>query len=204
MSFKKSKIQSILDDTEKKELLKLTEKQSKKFMIKLDLDYKPEYITPKLIDECIAFGDDKIRDLIIDKTIESVSTSFMQYIFKDNNKRNFYLARRRITNYFTKYNKLQEQTTAITSLCAKFWRLGSTELQIPPGVNSVNLESFKSKIQISPSVAYNTTFSDLIDIGDTPINNNTNLQNSITVSTHVTDEGVMFDVYTKDFKKINH
>lgn len=202
MSFKKSKIQSILDDTEKKELLKLTEKQSKKFMIKLDLDYKPEYITPKLIDECIAFGDDKIRDLIIDKTIESVSTSFMQYIFKDNNKRNFYLARRRITNYFTKYNKLQEQTTAITSLCAKFWRLGSTELQIPPGVNSVNLESFKSKIQISPSVAYNTTFSDLIDIGDTPINNNTNLQNSITVSTHVTDEGVMFDVYTKDFKKI--
>ena len=33
-------------------------------------------------------------------------------------------------------------------------------------------------------------------------NNNTNLQNSLTVSTHVTDEGVMFDVYTTEFQKV--
>lgn len=36
----------------------------------------------------------------------------------------------------------------------------------------------------------------------TPINQNTNLQNSLTISTHLTDEGVLFDVYDKDFKKI--
>lgn len=36
----------------------------------------------------------------------------------------------------------------------------------------------------------------------TPINNNTNLQNSLTVSTHITDDGVLFDVYDKEFKKI--
>lgn len=39
-------------------------------------------------------------------------------------------------------------------------------------------------------------------IADTPINQNTNLQNSLTVSTHITDDGIMFDVYTKDFKKV--
>ena len=39
-------------------------------------------------------------------------------------------------------------------------------------------------------------------IGDTPINQNTNLQNSLTISTHLTDDGVLFDVYDKDFKKI--
>ena len=33
-------------------------------------------------------------------------------------------------------------------------------------------------------------------------NQNTNLQNSLTVSTHLTDDGVLFDVYDKDFKKI--
>ena len=36
----------------------------------------------------------------------------------------------------------------------------------------------------------------------TPINNNTNLQNSLTISTHITDDGVLFDVYNKEFKKI--
>ena len=33
-------------------------------------------------------------------------------------------------------------------------------------------------------------------------NNNTNLQNALTVSTHVTDEGVMFDVYSPEFQKV--
>lgn len=36
----------------------------------------------------------------------------------------------------------------------------------------------------------------------TPINQNTNKQNSLTVSTHVTDEGVLFDVFDKNFNKI--
>lgn len=36
----------------------------------------------------------------------------------------------------------------------------------PPGVNAVNLEAISTKIVIPKSVAYNTTFSDLIDIAD--------------------------------------
>lgn len=36
----------------------------------------------------------------------------------------------------------------------------------------------------------------------TPINNNVNLQNSLTVSTHITDDKVLFDVYDKNFQKI--
>lgn len=202
MDIKLDNIDAVLNDPNRKEILKLTEKQIKKFQIKLDLDYRPEYITRQLIDDCLKFGDDRVRDLIIDKSIDSVPSSFMQYLFKDNNGRNYFSARRRITSYFTKMNRLQEQTTAINTLCLRFWKNGSTELQIPPGVNAVNLESFKSKIQIPPSVAFNTSFTDLIDIADTPINNNTNLQNSLTVSCHVTDTNVLFDVYDKEFTKI--
>lgn len=36
----------------------------------------------------------------------------------------------------------------------------------------------------------------------TPINQSTNIINSLTVSAHVTDEGVLFDVYDKNFNKI--
>lgn len=162
---------------EKKDLLKLTETQSKKFQIKLDLDYVPEYITTKLIQECLAFGDDRLRDLIIDKKIDSVSTGFMQYMFKSNNGRNYIMARGRINSYFTKYGKLQDEISSITRLAFKFFKgssetkSGESSLQVPPGINAMNLDSLGSKITIPESTAFNTTMSDLIDLADTPINN---------------------------------
>lgn len=199
-------IDETLDDPVRKEALKLTEKQTKKFQIKLDLDYKPEYITRQLIDDSIAFGDDRDKDLIIDKSIDSVAQGFMQYLFRDNNGRNFRSTRNRIMTYFSKWGKLQEQSNGITTLCYRFWKgnsgATSKEIVVPPGVNAVNLESLKSKITIPETVAYNATFSDLIDIADTPINQNTNLQNSLTVSTHLTDDAILFDVYDKNFTKI--
>lgn len=195
-------------ETDKKDILKLTERQSKKLMIKLDLDYKPEYITQKLIQDCMAFGDDRLKDLIIDKTIESVPNGFMKYLFRDNNRRNYYSACRRINSYFTKYGRIQDQVTAITTLCFRYFKgakdisTAETGIQVPPGVNSINLEAISNKIVIPDSIAYNTTFSDLIDIADTPINNNTNLQNSLTVSCHITDDDILFDVYDKNFMRI--
>lgn len=188
----------------KEKYLKLTEKQSKKFQIKLDLDYKPEYITEKLIEDCLAFGDDRLRDLIIDKTIESVPSGFMQFLFKN---KNFYPAKRSITFYFSKYGRIQEQLNTVTNLCLRYFKgssksNGDSGLQVPPGVNSMNLEAISQKITIPDSVAYNSSFSDLIDIADTPINNNTNLQNSLTVSCHITEDDVLFDVYDKEFTKI--
>lgn len=156
-----------IDEYENKEVLKLTPKQIKKLEIKLDLDYKPEYITRKLIDECIAFGDDRSKDLIIDKTIDSVSQGFLQFLFKDNNCRNLYGTRKRIMTYFAKYNKLQDQLTSITNLAYRFWKgtkdSSSKELQVPPGVNAINLESIRSKITIPDTVAYNASMGDLID-----------------------------------------
>ena len=199
-------IDETLEDPVKKELLKLTPKQTKKFQIKLDLDYVPEYITRKLIDDSIAFGDDRDLDLIIDKSIDSAAQGFMQYLFRDNNGRNFRSVRNRIMTYFSKWGKLQEQSNSITSLCFRFWKgnsgATSKEIVVPPGVNAINLESQRTKITIPETVAYNASFSDLIDIADTPINQNTNLQNALTVSTHLTDDAVLFDVYDKNFNKI--
>lgn len=205
------KIDAALNDPEKREYLKLTEEQIKKLIIKLDLDYTPEYINTKIIDECIAFGDDKVHDFIIDKEINSVSQSFMQFLFRDGNGKNFKTARKRMMTYFAREGKLLESESSITNIATKFWRGGmiqtlddktATELQVPPGVNAINLESIKSKITFSESCAYNPTYSDLIDVSDTPNNQNINLLNSLTVATHLSDDGVLYDVYDKDFNKI--
>ena len=170
LSFKINEIDSL--EGEMKEVLKLTEKQTKKFMIKLDLDYKPEYITRQLIEDCLAFGDDRLKDLIIDKTIESVPSGFMSYIFKSNNQRNYYNSRRQITTYWTKYNRLQDPVKSITMLAHKYFkgsadnRGNSSDVQVPPGVNPINLQSLSHKITVPPTVAVNTTMMDLIDIAD--------------------------------------
>ena len=206
-----------LEKPELKEKLKLTPLQTKKLEIKLDLDYKPEYITKQLIDECLEFGDDRLKDLIIDKTVDSVSKSFSNFLFRDGNGANLYNTRRVIQNYFTKQGKIQDQCNVITNLCNKFFRAGrksedrtksdGDNYQIPPGVNAINLESYKNKIQVMDTVAINTTHLDIIDVGDTPINSNVNLQNSLTVSTHLVDStencsGILFDVMDKDFNVI--
>lgn len=200
------KLDDIDDCTVDREDLRLTEKQSKKFMIKLDLDYKPEYITKQLINECIAFGDDKIKDLIIDKKISSISKSFIDYMFS---KKFYKFARGMIHNPFIRNGEFSEQLTPITTQAMKFFK-GSNKssktddqnLQVPPGINAMNLEAIHSKITIPPTVAYNSTMSDLIDFSDTPNNNNVNKQNSLTVSTHIESDNVLFDVYDKKFKKI--
>ena len=90
----------------------------------------------------------------------------MQYIFRNNNGRNYFAARRRITSYFTKYGKIQDQVTAISTLCFRFFKgssdnKGDSGVQVPPGVNSVNLEAISQKIVIPESVAFNSTFTDL-------------------------------------------
>lgn len=194
---------------EEKEALKLTDIQIKKLEIKLDLDYKPEYITKRLIEECIAFGDDREKDLIVDKKINSVATTFMNYLF--NNKggnSNLYRTRTNMQNAFLKSGKLPNPISVITNLATKFFKGAEdisskdTSLQISPGINAINLESIENKVVIRDSVAMNPTFTDLIDVADTPINGNVNKQNSLTVSTHITDDGIMFDVYDPNFMKV--
>lgn len=201
---------------EKKELLKLTEDQIRKLQIKLDLDYRPEYITKELIDQCIAFGDDRMKDLIIDKTIDTVSTSFMKHMIRGGaaGPSKFIRAKRNISGNLLKYGKLPDPITVITNLATRFFKGTSdskkkgqgsgddSNLQVPPGINAINLGSLSDKVSIPKTVAYNPTFSDIIDLADTPINQNTNLQNSLTVSTHITDEGILFDVFDKNFTKI--
>lgn len=193
---------------ELKEELRLTPRQRKKFQIKLDLDYDPEFITTKLIDDCLAYGDDRLKDLIIDKQIESVPQGFMNFLFKSGKGKSFFAVRRKIASYFSKYNKLPDPVNTITTLCQKHWKgssesaKGGSEIQVAPGINAINLHSLGSKIMIPETVAYNKTFADLIDVADTPINQSSNKINSLTVSTHLTDENILFDVLTKDFQKV--
>lgn len=195
-----------LNNPEIAELLKLDERQAKKLQIKLDLDYYPEFITPQLITDCEQFGDDRQRDLVIDKTIDSVPRSFMQFLFRENKGRNWFGVRKQILNYFYKHGSLPNPINSISNLCRRYWKGGKdvkSELQISPGINAINLQSYLSKITIPKTVAYNNSFGDLIDVGDTPINGNVGVQNALTVSTHVQDDGtILFDVYDKDFNKI--
>lgn len=93
-------------------------------------------------------------------------------------------------------------------LCARYWKgssdasKGGSDIQISPGINAINLQSLTNKIQIPQSVAYNESFGDLICIGATPINQNVGKQNALTVSTTITDNDVLFDVFDKNFTKI--
>jgi hypothetical protein len=158
-----------------KEALRLTERQSKKLQIKLDLDYYPEFISSRVIKDCIAFGNDRPKDLIVDKKIESVPSGFMNFLFNGNNKRNFYGTRRKIQMYWTRYNRLQEPenggTKILSLLCARYWKgssdasKGGSDVQISPGINAINLQSLTAKIQIPSSVAYTSGFADLICVG---------------------------------------
>lgn len=190
-----------------KELLKLTEYQTKKFQIKLDLDYKPEYITTRLINDCLAFGDDRLKDLIIDKTIESVPTNFMRQLFRSNNGRTYNSARRHISSYFIKYGRLADQLTIISSMAIRIFKgssdsKGDTGVQVPPGINAANLESLGNKITIPETVAFNPTFADIIDFADTPINT-PNIQNSLNVCVKVTDNGVLYSAYNLEFQRVS-
>ena len=194
--------------TEDIELLRLTERQGKKFQIKLDLDYRPEFITEDLIKKCLEFGDDRIKDLVIDKTIESVPQGFMTFLFKNNRGRNCYGVRSKIVSYWQKFGKMPEELNWITLLCLKHWKgtsdasKGGSDVAVPLGINSQNLTALASKIMIPETVAYNTSFADLIDIGDTPINQSSNKINALTVSTHLTDENILFDCLDKNYQKI--
>lgn len=126
-----------------REALRLTDRQIKKLEIKLDLDYKPEFITKRLIEECLAFGDDRVKDLVIDKRIESIPSGFMNYLFNGSNKRNYWGTRKKIMNYWSRYNKLQEQVNVLTMLCVRYWKgssdasKGGSDLQISPGINAI-------------------------------------------------------------------
>lgn len=192
-----------------KEVLRLTPKQMKKFQIKLDLDYEPEYISKRLIEDCIAFGDDRKHDFIIDKEIESVSKGFEKFLFMGSNRKNLYTNRKAITSHWIKYRTLQNPLNILTYLCRRYWKgsadskTGGNEPQVNPGINAINLQAMRSKIQIPESVAYNSTFADLICIADTPINQNVGKQNSLTVSTTITEDGIKFKAYDKDFKVID-
>lgn len=126
-----------------KEALRLTDRQSKKLQIKLDLDYKPEFICKKVIEDCIAYGDDRVRDLIIDKKIESVPSGFITFLLKGSNNRNYYGTKRKISNYWNKFNKLPEQVNILTLLCVRYWKgssdasKGGSEVQVAPGINAI-------------------------------------------------------------------
>lgn len=206
MDIRMNDLAKALQDPEKEPHLRLTDHQKKKLSIKLDLEKEPTHITKDLIEKCIEFGDDRDRDLIIDKQINSVATGFKRFLFKENFGQNFARSKRLVRNSLQKYGKLPEVLNSVNYLCFRYWKNNGSEkdkeIQTQPGVNAMNLDSYKSKISFHKTIAYNTSMADLIDIADTPINGNTNLQNSLTVSCHVMDDDTYFDVYDKEFNKI--
>lgn len=191
-----------------RENLRLSERQTKKLMVKLDLDYEPNYISKRLIEDCLASGDDKAKDLIVDKKIESVPSSFMRFLFKSERNNNYYKMTRHIANYWIRNGKLPNPVNIVTTTCARYFKgssdsaKGGEGVSISTGINPINMQSLTNKIQIGETIAYNSSFTDLICVGATPINQNVNKQNSLTVSAHIGDDDVFFDVYDKNFQKI--
>ena len=203
------KIDAAISDPKLGPLLKLTEEQTKKLAIKLDLDYEPVAITKDLIDKCVDFGDDRLKDLIVDKKIRGIYDGFLKF-FSNPQNAGYKTVRQTNQKHFREFGNLVENNSVITTYCLKHWK-GSAEkkkedtkeIQVPPGINALNLNSVGQKITIPLTSPYNVTYSDIIDIADTPFSGaNTGVQNFLTSCAKVTEDGVYIGVYSLDFRRI--
>ena len=201
-------IDAAISDPKKGPLLKLTDEQSQKLAIKLDLDYKPVAITRNLIDRCVEFGDDRLKDLIIDKRIRGIYDGFLKFFSNPQNS-GYKTVRQTNQKHFREFGTLVENNSAFTTYCLKHWKGSSEqkkedskEIQVPPGINAMNLNSVGQKITIPKTAPYNTTYSDIIDLADTPASGeNSGVQNYLTSCAKVTEDGVTIGVYDLNFKR---
>lgn len=181
---------------------KLTDYQMKKTRIKYD--YDTEYLDDGLILAIIAAGDDLKADKMIDKVINTVEKSFKSHMWKAWGE----IASRAKYSYVGSGNARAGRipTGTAQKLIRDYFSMKgltmTTDIQAPSTINPINFQALASKIKIPTSVTYNKSFVDFIDIVDTPINNNVNVMNELTVSTRIIDGVPHLRIFDKDFNRV--
>lgn len=176
------------DNFEKfKEYLKLSREEILKLQCKLDVDKVDEYLTYNILKRLADLGPDMARDSIIDKKITTTEENLIRTLYRrntrkkilTNTKRKFYrygiVYMTDIQNAITRYFKVADEKT----------------IDIPSKVNPLVFDALRYKITIPKNIAYNQSFTDIVDVVNTPENNNVNRLNELNICGSV-ENGVMY------------
>ena len=173
------------------QIFTLTWYERDKLKVKLDTDDVGTVLTRELILKLIARGMDKNFDSIIDKRIYSPESNFMSYLWgRDVRKKILTQMKLKFHQYHQIF--LRDIQNAVT----RYFKIASEKnIDIPSTVNPLVFDAMKYKIRMSKNVAYNRSMVDVIDIVNTPINQNVNQINELNVCIDIKDDILYIKAY---------
>lgn len=177
--------------TQYKKHLYLDKNLVDKLKVKLDTDDVGDYIDRGLILQLIKLGPDKAHDNLIDKKIYSPESNLIRYLGNRDVRRKIISG---MKSKFFQYGSiyLRDIQNAINTY---FKAAPDKGIEIPSQVNPLIFDSLKYKITMSKNVSYNETMTDIIDIVNTPINQNINKINELNVCAEIRDDVIYIKCY---------
>lgn len=173
------------------EFFKLDKESKLKLMIKLDLNKPPEYLTFDLLTSLAKLGSDRYTDNIIDKVVLTTADNLMSCLYRFKTRSNI-LKNMRSKFYSTGTIFL----TNIQSAISKYFKVADeSSIDIPQKVNPLIFDSLRYKIIFPDYLAYNSTFVDIVDPVNTPINNNVNRLNELNVCSSIKNGYIFIKCY---------
>lgn len=170
-----------------KQYLKLSPYLKYKFQIKLDVDDIGDYITYDLLNQLVLVGPNILYDNIIDKRITTTEDNLLQTLYRRGNRQKIQGSTR---SKFYKNGTIF--LTDVQNAITKYFRVAKEKsIDIPMSINPLVYDSLRYKIVLPEHIAYNSSFPDLIDVVNTPENNNVNRLNELNICTTVKD-GIMY------------
>ena len=170
-----------------KKYLKLSQKEKYILQIKFDTDQVSDYLNKDILNKLVELGPSKNSENIIDKQVYTVEDNLIDSlkdikVFKkilDSMRKKFY------------QYELVYLTDIQNAIDHYFYVADRENISIPSKVNPLTFDSLKYKIELPSYLAYNETFTDLIDVVNTPENQNVNRLNELNVCCEI-NEGEMY------------
>lgn len=177
--------------SERMETFKLEQAQVDKIKVKLDTDNVPDYLSYDIIIRLINLGSDYKLDNLIDKKIHSPASNLLGYLKSSDVRRRII---RSMTAKYNQYNKIYLRD--IQNELNQYMLVASERnIDIPSTINPLVFDSLKSKIVIPSTSMYNKSMTDIIDVVNTPINQNTNKNNELNVCADIIDDEIYIKCY---------
>lgn len=192
-------------DTVPEDWRRIDENLSKKLAIKYDLDYYPEIVDEELANFLISTEPDTTDDFILDKKLTTVETLLARHIGSRSGSSFLYQAKSNYYRALTSSGVVSIYSKGMQSRVDRFFRMQSNitlSLNVPSAVNPISFDSLKTKVMIPSNVAYNGSMVDLIDVVNTPENNNVNKINHLNKCTKIIGGESFIECYDKQFNKV--
>jgi DNA-directed RNA polymerase beta subunit len=180
-----------------KEYFKLSYEEKLKLQVKLDISEIGDYLTHDILVKLVKLGEDKFNDNIIDKQLVTVEDNLIHKLNKKDNLTKIIRSTRRKF-----YPKGVIYLTDIQNHIYNYFITANEEgVNIPQQVNPLVFDSLRYRIEIPKHIAYNKTFTDLIDVVNTPDNQNVNRINELNVCCEIDDGKIYIWCYEFDTGK---